>query len=92
MVIRIDTHVCPNCDKTEHRSDESEPQCSECAGTLYWNQDYLELIAQLSRLSCVLETNGHQETILAAIQELDERECWSLGSIKKVAHRIPNCS
>jgi hypothetical protein len=54
---------------------------------LYWNQAYLDFIEQLSRLSIVLETNGHQETILAAIQELDERECWSLGSIKTAGHR-----
>ena len=88
MILKIDTHVCPNCDNTEHRSDESEPQCSECAGTLYWNQDYLDLIEQLSRLSIVLETNGHQETILAAIQELDEREGYMLGNTVK----FPNCS
>ena len=77
MIIRIDTHVCPNCDSTENRSDETDPQCAECAGTLYWNQAYLDFIEQLSRLSIVLETNSHQETILTAIQELDERECWS---------------
>ena len=77
MIIRIDTHVCPNCDSTENRSEETDPQCSECAGTLYWNQAYLDFIEQLSRLSIVLETNSHQDTSLAAIKELDERECWS---------------
>ena len=64
MIIRIDTHVCPNCDSTENRSDETDPQCARCEGTLYWNQAYLDFIEQLSRLSIVLETNGHQETIL----------------------------
>ena len=87
MIIRIDTHVCPNCDSTENRSDETDPQCARCEGTLYWNQAYLDFIEQLSRLSIVLETNGHQETILAAIKELDEREGYMLGSVK-----LPNCS
>ena len=87
MILKIDTHICPNCDSTENRSDETDPQCARCAGTLYWNQAYLDFIEQLSRLSIVLETNGHQETILAAIKELDERECWSLGSLKKAGHR-----
>ena len=77
MIIRIDTHVCPNCDSTENRSEEPDPQCAECAGPLCWSQAYLDFIEQLSRLSIVLETNSHQETILTAIQELDERECWS---------------
>ena len=87
MIIRIETHVCPNCDSTENRSEETDPQCSRCAGTLYWNQAYLDFIEQLSRLSIVLETNGHQDTILAAIQELDEREGYMLGSVN-----FPNCS
>lgn len=87
MIIRIDTHVCPNCDSTENRSEETDPQCAECAGPLCWSQAYLDFIEQLSRLSIVLETNSHQETILAAIQELDEREGYMLGSVK-----FPNCS
>ena len=87
MIIRIDTHVCPNCDSTENRSDETDPQCARCEGTLYWNQAYLDFIEQLSRLSIILETNSHQETILTAIQELDEREGYMLGSVK-----FPNCS
>jgi hypothetical protein len=62
----MDEHICTNCEY-EHRTDEEEPVCPKCGGTMLSNsnrRESLKMIEEWMAWSVSMDVGAAMETLL----------------------------